>query len=233
MTPLAVLALAEDAVRKVRQRLSAHEAQPHEHPGQLDHLNLGLALDRELRAHVDNDLHVLPGPPGRDGAPGRDGLDGPPGPKGEPGRPGEPGPGGVQGPAGERGPEGERGSAGKDADLSQIPRPGDTVTPGKEYGMMPSVGRSRKYSREDHGHGTPEAPGILARSDGGGGAAHPALAAHDTMGLATDAELAAHAALANAHVPIFFQDTEPDFDGPALWVDTSTDFLYWNDGQIG
>lgn len=141
-----------------------------------------------------------PGPPGRPGPmgpPGRDGQDGEPGLPGRDGQDGSPGPPGKTGPLGPQGPEGPEGPPGP---------PGESRATGVRR-LLGGGGESLqvRVAGVDRGHVKAidfrdglavEVSGRVATvsSEGGEGGAHPDLAAHDTLGLATQAELDTHAA---------------------------------------
>lgn len=85
------------------------------------------------------------------------------------------------------------------------------------------------------GFGTPGPPGPP-----GPGGEHPGLAVHDALGLATDTELAAHAAATEAHHPInlFIQPTAPAPTAVTyLWIQTGLglsgiDMTFWVEDNI-
>jgi hypothetical protein len=162
----------------------------------------------------------LPGRNGMDGRDGLDGLDGAPGQQGErgpmgpQGLPGLPGERGEKGDPGERGQRGERGERG----LQGMPGP---------IGPMP------KYERKGYQIRFEKAPGewgewiVIPVGGGGGGGRDDKLfdRQKELVTLADEKK--------NGAVPVFIQDTQPDFNGgKGLWLQTGmgtsgSDFTLW------
>lgn len=138
------------------------------------------------------------GPRGPAGERGPQGDRGPAGATGATGAAGEPGPRGERGPEGSAGPRGDRGE------------PGPPGPAGGGHGGRPSGVQVLDEGAQVHGQAawvdyrgagvtvTPDGSGIRVDIPGSAGG-HPDLAAHDALGLATQAELDAHAGAPDPH----------------------------------
>jgi len=151
----------------------------------------------------DNGATGKPGADGRDGVDGRDGDRGPRGPKGEKGDKGDPGERGAPGAPGRDGGRSFFGGAG----------PGPAVGISDEGVLLTGANRLDFVGDGVDVTVDPvEQVATITIPGGVGGGepgAHPNLAAHDTLGLATQAELNAHAAAGDPH-PGYLTPAEAD-----------------------
>lgn len=143
------------------------------------------------------------GEPGKDGRDGRDGIHGE---NGLPGRPGRDGAPGLRGPKGDPGDIGPMGPTGADGAIGPPGPPGLSAIAGHVgAGSIVLEGPPDKFVRRFKftGSGAPTVTYVSrdrrATLDFASGGAHPDLATHDALGLATDAELSAHEAAADPH----------------------------------